>query len=73
VLASKRGGPCSIPGPDKSVSGPLVEDGDDHGQVSATLNYVHISKGSPHQQDPGGWKHSFQVGEYLQDFLNTYL
>ncbi len=41
-------------------------DGDDPGQVSSILNDVHISQGSPHQQDPGGWKHSFQVGEYLR-------
>ncbi len=35
VLASHRGGPGSIPGRDMSVSGPLVKDGDDLGQVSS--------------------------------------
>jgi hypothetical protein len=34
VLASHSGGLGSIPGQDMSVSGPLVKDGDDLGQVS---------------------------------------
>ncbi len=35
VLASHRGGPGSIPGRNISVSGPLVYDGDDRGQVTS--------------------------------------
>jgi hypothetical protein len=35
VFASHRGGPGSIPGRDMSVSGSLVKDEDDLGQVSS--------------------------------------
>ncbi len=40
VLASHRGGPGSIPGRDMSVSGPLLWDGDDLGQVSSKYHLL---------------------------------
>ncbi len=59
ALYSHHGGQGSIPSQDMSVSGPLVQDGDDLGLKSLHNIEISVNKNINKEQDSDRWKNKY--------------